>query len=351
MGYPGNEKTKGGNLYNVFLGKFLGRFNFFVNRFFADDKYYQGDMGYFATNNYITHGTFISYKWVKPKSFYNNIFINVNGNYTEHYRPKKYQDCRLNININSQLKNLWSVSINSSISPQRNDFYEPRLSGWIVKMPSYWQKSFFVSTNSAKKYSTFLQSSLTNSKKYRSNSFSIGYGNNYRFNDKLSISLNHYLTFTNRDFGFAYITPNADSVVMGLRDRRTAENIFSVKYNFNNKMALTFRLRHYWSKVNYYSFFNLKSNGDVEHLAVPTKDPDINVNLFNIDMNYTWQIGPGSFVNVNWKTATELYDQLVFEKYYDNLKRTFNTPQQVTFSIKVIYYLDYLTLKGKGKKN
>ena len=94
----------------------------------------------------------------------------------------------------------------------------------------------------------------------------------------------------------------------------------------------------------------LHSNGDVEPLAVPTKDPDINVNLFTIDMNYTWQIGPGSFVNVNWKTATELYDQLVFEKYYDNLKRTFNTPQQVTFSIKVIYYLDYLTLKGKGKR-
>ena len=115
-------------------------------------------------------------------------------------------------------------------------------------------------------------------------------------------------------------------------------------------MALTFRLRHYWSKVHYFNFFNLKSNGDVEPLAVASKDPDINVNLFNIDMNYTWQIGPGSFVNVNWKTATELYDKLVFDQYYDNFKRMLNTPQQIAFSVKIIYYLDYLMLKGKGKK-
>ena len=162
--------------------------------------------------------------------------------------------------------------------------------------------------------------------------------------------MNHYLSFINRDFGFAYITDNADSVIMSLRRRRTAENIFNVKYNFNNKMALTFRLRHYWSKVLYSDFMNLKADGNTEPLPIAGKNPDINKNLFNIDMNYTWQIGPGSFVNVNWKTATELSDQLVFDQYYDNFKRMLNTPQQIAFSVKIIYYLDYLTLKGKEKK-
>ena len=115
-------------------------------------------------------------------------------------------------------------------------------------------------------------------------------------------------------------------------------------------MALTFRLRHYWSKVTYSNFMNLKTDGHTEPVVTAGKNPDINVNLFNIDMNYTWQFGPGSFINVNWKTASELYDQLVQRQYYDNLKQTFNTPQQTTFSVKVIYYLDYLSLKGKGRK-
>jgi hypothetical protein len=350
VGYPATGKSQGGNLYNLFAGKFLGRFNFFVNRFFADNKYDQGDMGYFSNNNYITHSLFVSYKWVKPRSFYNNIFLNLNANYTQHYLPRGYENSRVNLNINSQLKNLWSVSINSSVQPHRNDFYEPRLPGWMVKIARAWSKGFSVSTNSAKKYSTFFQLTQKSFTKYNTSNIDLGYGNNYRFNDRLSIGLNHYLAFYNRDFGFAYITDNADSVIMSLRRRRTAENIFNVKYNFNNRMALTFRLRHYWSKVTYSNFMNLKTDGHTEPIATASKNPDINVNLFNIDMNYTWQFGPGSFINLNWKTASELYDQLVQKQYYDNLKTTFDTPQQTTFSVKVIYYLDYLSLKGKRKK-
>jgi hypothetical protein len=67
-------------------------------------------------------------------------------------------------------------------------------------------------------------------------------------------------------------------------------------------------------------------------------------------MNYTWQFGPGSFINVNWKTASELSDQFILGRYYYNLKKTVDRPQQISFSVKVIYYLDYLSLKGRGKK-
>ena len=160
----------------------------------------------------------------------------------------------------------------------------------------------------------------------------------------------YFFAFYDRDFGFAYITSNADSVIMSLRQRRTAENVFNIKYNFNNKMALTFRLRHYWSKVSYFNFKNLKADGTTEELTYASKNPDINLNLFNIDMNYTWQIGPGSFININCKTATELYNQMVYDGYYYNLKKTLDTSQQVSFSLKVIYYLDYLNLKSKAKK-
>ncbi len=350
MDYPATGKTQGGYLYNLYAGKFRGRFNFFVSRYYADDKYEQSDMGYFTNNNYITHNLYAGYKWVKPKYFYNNIYLNLNSNYTQHYLPRSYQDARINMNVNSQLKSLWTVSFNNMLLARRNDFYEPRLPGWMAKMPGAWQKGFSVSSNGAKKYSTFFQFNHTGFKKYKTNNFNTAYGNNYRFNDKLSIGLNHFLSFNDRDYGFAYISNNADSVVMSLRRRRTAENVFNVKYNFNNRMALTFRLRHYWSKVHYFDFVNLKADGNTEPLPLASKDPDINVNLFNIDMNYGWQFGPGSFINVNWKTATELYDQFVLNRYYYNLKKTLDSPQQISFSVKVIYYLDYLSLKGKGKK-
>jgi hypothetical protein len=165
------------------------------------------------------------------------------------------------------------------------------------------------------------------------------------------VELSHYMFFGKNDYGFAYLHNNLDTVITGLRKRNTAENILNVKYNFNNKMGLTFRLRHYWSKVDYHTFFNLTKDGTAEPLAAAlvVKNPDINLNLFNIDMNYTWQIAPGSFVNVNWKNSSELSDRLVQEDYYQNLKKTIDYPPFNSFSVKVIYYLDYLDLKSKKK--
>ena len=116
----------------------------------------------------------------------------------------------------------------------------------------------------------------------------------------------------NRNFGFAYIATPED-VVFGLRDQRTVENVLNLKYNFNNKMGLTFRLRHYWSKVHYTEFFLLKEDGYVKNITptTPIKNPDNNVNFFNIDMNYTWQFAPGSFLNAGWENAAELFNQAV----------------------------------------
>ena len=349
-GFTAAGKTDGGYLYSLSAGKFRGRLNFFINRFYSDNNYNHGDFGYFTNNNYISHMLWLNYKWVKPGSFYNTISINLNNNYTQHYLPRNYQDSRSNVNINSQLKNLWNVGINADVRPYSNDFYEARLPGWVVRRPGSWSKGFRINTNNAKKYSVSLNFNKRKSEKYKSRNTELGFGNNYRFNDKLSIGLNHFLSFSNRDFGFAYITTNADSVIMSLRRRRTAENIFNVKYNFNNKMALTFRLRHYWSKVHYSDFKNLKTDGTTEDISAATKNPDINVNLFNIDMNYTWQIGPGSFINVNWKTAAELFDRLVQDRYYSNFKKTLDTPQQINYSVKIIYYLDYLSLKGRRER-
>lgn len=350
IGYPTAKETEQGYLYNLFIGRFKGRFTWEVHRFFADEKYEQSDMGFFTNNNYITHGFYSGYKWTKPKSFYNNIFLNLNGYYSELYTPRNYQDMALFGNVNGQLKNLWQFSINADVRPKSNDFYEARLPEWVFKRPGTWRKGFQISTNRAKKYAATFRLFQRTSAKYKTNAIEPFISNSYRFSDKFNVELSNYMFFAKNDYGFAYFTNTLDSVATGLRKRHTAENILNLKYNFNNKMGLTFRLRHYWSKVNYTRFFNLRKDGSTEDLAVASKDPNINLNLFNIDMNYTWQIGPGSFINVNWKTSSELFDKLVEEGYYENIKKTLDRPQFNSFSVKIIYYLDYLDLKGKKKK-
>ena len=107
------------------------------------------------------------------------------------------------------------------------------------------------------------------------------------------------------------------------------------------------RVRHYWSKVKYFDFMSLNPDGTVAKANAVNKNPDINVNLFNIDMNYTWQFAPGSFINITWKTSSELYNQLVMQRYYRNLGKSVDAPAFNSLSLKVIYFLDYLSVKKK----
>jgi hypothetical protein len=351
IGYEEPGKTMKGYLYNANIGKFKGRFNFDIHRWLADDKYDQRDMGYFTNNNYITHGFYSGYKWTKPKGFYNNLYLNLNGNYSEMYKPRHYQSLRINGNINGQLKNLWQVGINADIQPEKQDFYEPRVFGKKVKMPSSFMNGFWVNTNRAKKYSASLEMYYRPSKKYQSHSLDVYLSNNYRFNDKLSVGISTFMQYYNSDLGFAYVLPAGDGVVFGLRDQRTVENILNVKYSFTNKMGLTFRLRHYWSKVDYKEFYDLRDDGYLDPTTFSgSQNPDKNMNFFNIDMNYTWQFAAGSFINVSWKTASETFDPYVQQKYYDNLRNTLDIPQQTNLSVKVIYYLDYLDLRAAMHK-
>jgi hypothetical protein len=353
--YEGPGKTTSGLHYNMNLGKFRGPFNFDIHQFAADEKYQQNDLGYFTNNNYLEHGFWTGYKWTKPKGFYNNLYLNLRGNLSHLWRAinpiySKYQYLNFNANANGQLKNLWNYGVTADYRAEQQDFYEPRLEGWMAKKPWSWMAGFWFGTNRAKKYSASVDFYRRSSPKFESKLYEIAVNNTYRFNDRLSTGLSSYMEFFNRDLGFAYVnTTFPENIVFGLRNRRTAENVLSVKYNFNIKMGLTFRARHYWSKVEYSRFFTLKRDGYYEDLATPTRDPNINVNLFNIDMVYTWQFAPGSFLNIGWKSASQLVDKLIQERYYRNLRNTLNNDQANNFSVKVIYFLDYLSLRGKGK--
>lgn len=347
--HPTSPKTISGFNYEVNLGQFKGPFNFYVSRYLADEKYQQNDMGYFTNNNYVNHGASFWYKFNKPRSFYNNLTFALHNTYSQRYLPRDYQFFSSNFNVNSQLKNLWNTSFVININPAQQDFYEPRIAGKMFKTPSSFRTGFSLGSNSAKRYSASIQFYERILRRYKANTTEVYFNNQYRFNEKFTLGMNTYTEFANKNLGFAYINPGAETkIIFGLRDRHTVENIFNLKYNFNIKMGLTFRARHYWSKVDYKRFFTLKDDGYLQDAASVTRDPNQNLNLFNIDMVYTWQFGPGSFINVGWKNTGELYNQNVLDKYYNNLDKTLSTPQLNNFSIKVIYFLDYLSLKKKG---
>jgi hypothetical protein len=177
----------------------------------------------------------------------------------------------------------------------------------------------------------------------------------YRFGDKFSIKQNIIYNPSTNDAGFyqKYAVNNIlEDVIFSRRDLKTIENIFSAKYNFNNRSGITFRARHYWSKVENKELYDLQNDGSLKPSLHASVVPLIhrNFNIFNIDALYTWQFAPGSFINIVWKDESYLGDENVRYTYFKNFDNTIASPQNNNLSIKIIYYLDYLYLKNWKKK-
>jgi Domain of unknown function (DUF5916) len=114
-------------------------------------------------------------------------------------------------------------------------------------------------------------------------------------------------------------------------------------------MWLTFRMRHYLSSVDNKEFFTLEKNGLLTANPSFTENMNRNVNIFNIDMVYTWQFAPGSFLNIVWKNSIFTQQQLIEHSYFKNFGNTVEADQNNNLSLKVIYFLDYLQLKRRNR--
>lgn len=368
-------KTSTGYAHSLGFGKTGGRFNFNLGEELYDDKYDKTDLGFMNNNNYFDHYMWMGYKWTKPTGAFNNLYLNFNQGYSTRFRPAAYQQYWVNVNGNGQLRNLWFVSMYVGWNADGHDYYEPRLIYSEQERYSKTGAPYFlaqsklmtnvsVETNNAKKYKANVNFGVDFNKQFGGHRFDVSLYQRYRFSDKLSMDLNVYYNPWIDNAGFyGFYAPSAGGytggyasdytdVLFSRRNRNTIENTFSVKYSFSNKSFINIRARHYWSDVEVKEFYDLQPDGSLR----PTRHSDVphenqNFNIVNVDAQYTLQFAPGSFLNIVWKNqGLDVYDPDYISKYGKNLVRTLDAPASNNFSVKVIWYLDYLNVRKWRRK-
>ena len=163
--------------------------------------------------------------------------------------------------------------------------------------------------------------------------------------------MSHRLSVNPRFNNVGFTGNSGSQIIFARRDVKSVENILSGKYNFTNMMGITVRVRHYFSSVDNKEFYALQKNGTLMPNTTFNGNTNQNVNFFNVDMVYTWQFAPGSFLNVVWKNAVYDYTNIVERSYFKNFGNTIEADQNNNISLKVIYFLDYLQLKKKKIKS
>ena len=351
--YEGDSLTSG---YTADWGisKVNGSWTWRIGQSLATNKWDLNDLGIFSGNNYLGNGIRGQYSDYKPNKYYlqSQYWFNINQSFV--FKPFRFQDDNINGGFYFQLKNQWGFNYNFFAQPNETiDIFEPRYDGKIFKVPATFNSNFNLRTDSRKKFilGMNINNQRTNLPDY--SSWRISFYPTYKVNNHLNVGFQtRYQVFKNQQ-GYADDS-GADNIIFGSRDRTTLDNTLSVNINFNTKSNFTFRARHYWSKVIYKDFFQLQDDGYLKPTTWNVNE-NINTNYFNIDAIYTLQFAPGSFLNLIWKNNISLSeygnDFNKEDAYLKNVDFIRHIPQSNSFTLKVLYFLDYSDLKKIGRKS
>ena len=178
-----------------------------------------------------------------------------------------------------------------------------------------------------------------------------------RLSDKFRLGFDYSYQNNKGSRGFANNSNNIDGeIIFGERDIITVENSLSGSYTFNPFHTVSLTLRNFWSTVTYDNNpYFLQEDGTLAEQPntwdeLGLGNSNVNFNTWNLDLNYTWQVGPGSFL-------TALYRNQLFnagtnseDNYFESLGNLFDQDINHILSVRLQYFIDYNSIKGIFKK-
>jgi hypothetical protein len=346
-----SQPTSTGYSYEVSAAKTQGSFTGNITQDLVDDKYNPNDLGILFNNNYFNHTLNYQYANYKPGKLFSQYAVGINVFYSRRYKPTAYQNLSYGVGSYFRYKNNWQSNFNLNFNQEGNDFYEPRVAGRYYRTAQDFNVNGNINTTPSTRLSGGAYVAYHVLNRFGGYSFTGEVSYNFRINNKFSFGQDVTYTPQFNYAGFSTMDTLNNNPIFARRNVQTIEHIFNVKYTFNNVAGLSFRLRHYWSKLNNMQFYDLANNGQLSSLTSTHFDSNIdqNYNVWNIDMIYEWQFSPGSVVSVAWKSSSLNNTNIAKYGYLNNFGNTYNEPKNNNYSIKVLYYIDYQNLKKKHR--
>ncbi|MEP6616610.1 MAG: DUF5916 domain-containing protein [Ginsengibacter sp.] len=346
-GYEGNSS---GYKADISFKKVSGILQYSAGTSVKSDKFDPNDLGYLANNNTLDIGGDVSYNIFKPtRLFLNHRYaLQVLNSYL--YRPFNWQTFTFKASTFFLFKNFWDVTLNLTSQPTwTNDYFEPRVPGKFLKRAPIYLLYVSGSSDSRSRLYYFYTFRGAESPLPHDPYYDVEQGLRYRFSDAFQMSVSTIIELDKGNWGFGYFDPLSREPIIARRDVKTNTSIISANYSFNARMNMSLRMRHYWRQVHNTNFYDLKDDGYWSERPF-ANGYDQNFNTFNLDVFYTWDFLLGSRITVAWKNALGAdvnIDGITNNTYFKNLNRVFDYPHSNELTLKVVYYLDYLTLKRK----
>lgn len=346
------DSTNLGFKYRVRVQRTSGQLTGSVSYYVENNTYNPNDLGFLRSNNIARLSTSVSYNIYQPFGVFKKMFNTGYVSYGRQFKPNLYSDFSIGANNVSILKGSDAYGFGFEAGPAGGyDHFESREPGRATYYPPWLGFDAWLSTDYRRRFAIDLRGgrwSHTKEQGFPRNGIWYTIEPRVRVNDKLSFRYKFNKNTKTNDVGFA--TTLADTIVFGRRSQNITESTLYSQFIFNNKMGLGLDGRHYWARASYKGFYALQEDGNLTSILYTGVENgeslhDINYNAFTLDLVFRWFFAPGSELSIVWKNAIFEEGSVPEPNFGTNFNNLLMQPQLNSFSIKMLYYLDYLKVR------
>ena len=312
----------------------------------AMDPYYNSnDMGYNRHNNYANFDISYSYSILKPTKHFNALHISFDAGFDHLY--ENLQKVQNDFELRGFFTNKKYLSYGFGLEYVTNshDYYEPRMTGRFFLDKAHGGFWAFVSSDYRKRFAGDIKIARFTKFNDTQNYYSLGISPRFRLSNRFQI--NYQFKLEQMINGKGFVDFSGDQIIFGNRQQRTMTNSLGANYFFSTKSAVNLNLRYYWAPVYYDKFYKLNSDGTLSAINNYNQNKDINYNVWNMDIGYTWEFAPGSNMSLLYRNSLLNYDSDAQIGFKDNIDNLLSQPLRNTLILKMTYYIDYNTVKNR----
>lgn len=343
-----NDSISRGYKSFIDLAKTGGNFKFNVWNNIESKHYNPNDMGYLQRPNEFSYGLSLDYNIFKPFWKLLNFYSSIGFNHESLFEPRLFKAANISADFRtSTIKRYYTTGIELAYYPKDvNDYDVPEKDGRKLVLPKRSYFRWFGSPDYRKPIAIDHGFSFWSADRMGQRGFNFNISPRIRFNDQFFVVYSYSQEYEYNAVG--RVGEQNGNIYMGKRDIVTIENAINAQFTFNAKSFINMKLRHYWRRYEYSDFYLLNIDGTLSP-DNSLKDDNNSTNYFNIDLVYQWNFAPGSVLSIVWKNSIDRSAKDIDYNYFNNVSDVWNSSQTNSFSFKLLYYLDYQTLR-KNKR-
>lgn len=329
------------------VGKKNGKWVYEIGTEVISDEYNPNDLGYLTRFNQISNYVSLGYRRFSRFWIFNETLNSIDITQKSLFENLSFVGANVHIsNYGTTTKHL-SIWNNITIPlTDENDYYEPRTAGRFYKRPALYSEGFHISTDYRKRLAGDIRGGVYFDSESRKGVWA-SLSPLTRFGKRLSL---RYTFSADYDLGAkGFVQSGNNEIIFGQRDVITFTNALSSSAVFTNKISLSLTARHYVSGVEYFDYFLLMDDGSLSNNSTYEGVSNYTFNVFNVDLLFSWNFLPGSYLSLMWKNQVfatgDVPETSVMPGYYESFKSVWAESPLNNISLKLIYYLDYNTIK------